>query len=125
MKKVFLMMIVFFVLFIYACTKDQSEIPKPFIDNTQAKKDSLANVDYINKIMVITDRCAAPGCHTANKESGIGNFTSYSGIKSKISRYTLAGFKSKALGIMSDCSDYECLNATEKQTLENWLNTYF
>jgi hypothetical protein len=125
MKKVFLMMIVFFVLFIYACTKDQSEIPKPIIDNAQAKKDSLANVDYTNKIKAITDRCAAPGCHTANKENGIGNFTSYSGIKSKISRYTLSNFKSKGLGIMSDCSEYECLTATERQALENWLNTYF
>jgi hypothetical protein len=113
------------VLVLYACTKDKSKVPAPVVSNAEAKNDSLATIAYNNKIKVITDKCSAAGCHTANKANGIGDFTNYTGIKNKIRAYTVAAYKSKALGVMSDCSDYECLSAVEKTDLETWLDTYF
>jgi hypothetical protein len=113
------------VLVLYACTKDKSKTPAPIVSSAEAKNDSLATVAYNNKIKAITDRCSAAGCHTASKASGIGDFTNYAGIKNKIRAYSLAAYKAKAFGEMSDCSDFECLTATEKTDLGTWLDTYF
>jgi hypothetical protein len=125
MKKIIFVLTLSFLYLGYACTKDKSKTPTPILTNEEAKNDSLASLAYNNKIKAITDRCATAGCHTANKATGIGDFTSYTGIKNKVKSYSLASYKSKGLGVMSDCTDYECLTTTEKTDLGTWLDAYF
>jgi hypothetical protein len=128
MKKGIVLIGIVIMFLVYACTKDKSKSPEPPSTLTaaaEAKNDSLATVAYNNKIKAITDKCSVAGCHTAAKVNGIGDYTNYLNIKKKIGVYSLAAYKGKALGIMSDCTEYECLSATEKTDLGTWLDTYF
>jgi hypothetical protein len=123
MKHFVLLMLV--SVFVYACTKDKSIVPKSATAG-QVNKDSLANVDFTKYLgRILESSCT--GCHDGGAFGGPGpgDFRTYDKFKITVLK-SGNPVRTEGLGRMSSCNgSYGCLSQLQKDSVSNWLQSYF
>lgn len=106
------------IILFAACTKDREVIKQVPPPPVTAQCDT-ATINYSNYVKGIIDaNCATAGCHNAG--SGIGDFTTYAGLKPKVDN---GAFKARAIdGTPSFMPPSNPLPQSTRDSLNDWLN---
>ena len=104
-----------FLLFL-GCKKDKTQP-----ENKPTTCDSLSVGFQLDIMSIMTSNCSFSGCHSSG--SGVGDFTSYSGVKAKVDN---GQFQERALYLKDMPPTYsngpKSLNNEDLQKLQCWID---
>ena len=104
-----------FTFLFMACKKDKTQA-----ENTPTVCDSLSVSFQVDVMSIMTANCSFSGCLSSG--SGVGDFTSYSGIKAKVDN---GQFQERALYLKDMPPTYssgpKSLNNEDIQKLQCWI----